>query len=88
MNAVQPETQETGEGAFRPLPVSPTPTGGDFPSIQCQGEHPLTRFLLNPPKNPVSVPWHCIRTIATHCPPPVKGAGGGRGSGREVGVIQ
>ena len=36
MNTVQSEMQETGEGMFHPLPVSPTPGGAIPPSIHCQ----------------------------------------------------
>jgi len=72
-----------------PPPRQPHPHGGDSPSIHCQGSDPLlTRFqarnspkILPPRRGTVSGP------IATHCPPPLEGAGGGHVSGRAVGVF-
>ena len=73
---------------FRPLPVSPTPTGAISRRYSVRGVHRVTRFQARKfPERPVSSPCTTIRTIATHCPPPLEGAGGGRGSGREAGVF-
>ena len=66
------EMQETGEGDVPPpYPASPidTPPGRASP--------PSRRI---PRRDSVSVPCTAIRSIARHCPPPVKGAGGGRGA--------
>ena len=82
------ETQETGAaGCSIPLPGEPPPPRGRFPidTVPCRRQALIgltessikSRFL----------PVHGIRTIAMHCPPPRKGAGGGRASGREVGVV-
>jgi len=55
-NTVQPETQATGEGAFRPLPGEPHPHGGDIPSIQCQGRASTSVSVEPPRQDPVPVP--------------------------------
>jgi len=74
-----------------PLPqrnTFPLPTGVDSRLIQCQGcasPHPVPGEKL--PEDPVSSPCTVSGAIARHCPPPLEGAGGGRGSGREVGVV-
>ena len=72
-----------------PPPRQPHPRGGDSPSIHCHGGDFFSRFqarnsskILPPRRGTVS------GSIATHCPPPLEGAGGGRGSGREVGVYE
>jgi len=71
-----------------PSMASPTPTGAISRRYSVRGVHRVTRFQSRKfPERPVSSPWHCIRTIATHCPPPLEGAGGGRVSGRAVGVF-
>ena len=73
---------------FHPLPGEPPPTGAiphrrtttEADSLSAVDAITLTeiQFLL---------PVHGIRNIATYCPPPPEGAGGGRASGRAVGVI-
>jgi hypothetical protein len=84
---VQPETQRQGRGCSTPLPVEPPPPGGDSPIDALPREETTTsRSHLTLPEIRFPSPVHGIRTIATHCPPPRKGAGGGRGSGRAVGV--
>ena len=76
-------------GGVPPPPRQPLPHGGDSPWIHRPGEHPHSVVNVNTlPKSSFPLPWHGIRTIATDCPPPLEGAGGGRGSGRAVGVIQ
>ena len=77
-----------GGGCSIPLPVSPSPTGR-FPIDTAPRERfPSAGFRRELPEESCFPPWHGIRTIAMHCPPPRKGAGGGRGSGRELGVFQ
>jgi len=51
---------------------------------------PLDTFSMrNFDERPVFAPCTAIRgAIAPHCPPPIEGAGGGRGSGRAVGVAR
>ena len=57
--------------------------------MRCHGRDPLSAVNVNTLlESSFPLPWHGIRTIATDCPPPVKGAGGGRVSGRAVGEIQ
>ena len=74
-----------------PLPqrnTFPLPTGVDSRSIQCQGcasPHPVPGE--KPPEDPVSSPCTAIRTIAMHCPPPLRGREEALMSGRAVGVI-
>ncbi len=79
--------ERQGRGMFHPPPRQPLP-GGDSPSTHCHGEDEQIRGLdVNTlPKIPFMLPVHCIRTIANHCPPPLEGAGGGRGAARRVGV--
>ena len=66
-----------GEVGMFPLPqrnTFPLPTGVDSRSIQCQGcasPHPVPGEKL--PEDPVSSPCTAIRTIAMHCPPPLRG---------------
>jgi len=82
------DASDRGGGCSIPLPVSPTPTGR-FPIDTAPRERfPSAGFRRELPEESCFPPWHGIRTIAMHCPPPRKGAGGGRGSGREVGVFQ
>jgi len=76
---------DRGGGCSIPLPVSPSPTGR-FPIDTAPRERfPSAGFRRELPEESCFPPWHGIRTIAMHCPPPRKGAGGGRGSGREAG---
>ena len=76
-----------GRGMFHPLPVSPSPTGR-FPIDTAPRERFTSPgFRRELPEESCFPQWHGIRTIAMHCPPPRKGAGGGRGSGREVRVF-
>lgn len=79
--------RDRGGGLFHPLPVSPTP-GDDSLSIHCDGGDFFNRFqarnsskILSPP--PAGYPGQSPDT----CPPPGKEAGGGRVSGRAVGVV-
>ena len=72
---------------FLPPPRRAASPRGRYPIDTLPGgRQPLCRRRDHPHRNPVSTPWHCIRSIAMHCPPPIEGAGGGRGSGREAGV--
>ena len=82
------ETQETGAaGCSIPLPVEPPPPRGRFPidTVPCRRQAliGLTEISMKSRFLPV----HGIRNIARHCPPPPEGAGGGRASGRAVGVV-
>ncbi len=79
--------QVRGEPSPSPPSPSAPPPRGDSPSIHCHGGDFFSRFqarnspkILSPRRGTVS------GSIATHCPPPLEGAGGGRGSGRAVGV--
>jgi len=79
------DTQETGEGGVvsaSPLPVSPTPTGVIPHRYSARGR------ASPQPVSGEKPPWHGFPpAIAAHCPPPLEGAGGGRVSGRAVGVF-
>ena len=89
MNTVQPETQETWEGgavSASPLPVSPSPTGR-YPIDTVPREetttsrsHLILPEILFPPRARLSGLSPCTAR------PLSQGAGGGRGSGRAVGV--
>ena len=66
---------------------TPIPHGGRFSIDTPPGRaSPPSRRI--PRRDSVSVPCTAIRSIARDCPPPVEGAGGGRASGREAGVIR
>ncbi len=72
---------------FHPPPRQPLPTGAISHRHTAREEYNLSAVdAITLTEIPSPPPWHCIRTIATHCPPPIEGAGGGRGSGREAGV--
>jgi len=75
---VQSETQETGAGDVpSPSPSAPPPRGR-FPVDTAPRERfPSPGFRRELPEESCFPPWHGIRTIAMHCPPPRKGAGGG-----------
>ena len=84
---VQPETQRQGRGLFHPPPRRAASPRGRFPidTVPCRRQ-----ALIGLTENSIKsrfLPVHGIRPIAMHCPPPRKGAGGGRGSGRAAGVI-
>ena len=91
MNTVQPETQETGEGgavSASPLPVEPPPPRGDSPTDTVSREETTTsRSHLTLPEIRFPSPVHGYPDYRHLLPAPWKGAGGGRGSGRAVGVI-
>jgi len=57
--------------------------------MHCHERDPLSAVNVNTlTEIPFLLPMApAIRSIAPHCPPPLEGAGGGRGSGREVGVF-
>jgi len=86
-NTVQPETQETGEGVFHPLPVSPSPTGAILHRYSVLGFGSLFAASPNTPQR------SCLRAIQGQSPdtrpPPCRGreetleAPGG-GGGRRI----
>jgi len=80
---------DRGGGCSTPLPVEPPPPRGRYPIDALPREETTTsRSHLTPPEDPVSVPRARLSgAIVMHCPPPLEGAGGGRGSGRAVGVV-
>jgi len=88
-NTVQPETQETEEGDVpSPSPASPSPAGAIPHRYGVRGKHHLSRFqarnssqILSPP------PVTAIGPIAPYCPPPLEGAGGGRGAAGRWGCL-
>ena len=70
--------QVRGEPSPSPPSPSAPPPRGDSPSIHCHGGDFFSRFqarnspkILSPRRGTVS------GSIATHCPPPLEGAGGG-----------
>ena len=70
---------------------TPTPRGVIPHRYSAKGRsrQPLCRQCETPqPRSSSCSPCTAIRTIANHCPPPLEGAGGGRASGREAGVIR
>ena len=78
------ETGRQGGESSTPLPVSPSPTGR-FPHRYGATESiPSPGFSSgeNLPANSTPLPlWHGYPgSIAMHCPPPLEGAGGGRGA--------
>jgi len=74
---------------FHPPPRQPHPNGGDFSDTSGQGGDNLSAVdAITLTEIQFLLPVHRIRTIATYCPPPRKGAGGGRASGRAVGVAR
>jgi len=85
MNTVQSEMQETGEGDLPPPSPSAPPPWGRFPHRYTATECiPSPGFSSgeNLPANSTPLPlWHGYPgSIAMHCPPPLEGAGGGRGA--------
>jgi len=81
------EMPRQGRGLFHPPPRQPLPHGAILHRYTASEEHPLTPFPARTSPKILSLP--CARpsgSIATHCPPPLEGAGGGRGGGRAVGV--
>ena len=87
---VQPETQETGEGgavSASPLPVSPSPRGDSPIDTVPREETTTSRSHLTLPEIRFPSPVHGYPDYRHLLPAPWKGAGGGRGSGRAVGVI-
>jgi len=86
------ETQETGEGGVvsaSPLPVSPSPTGVIPHRYTAREVIPSSHGFRreNSPKILPPPLGTATGAIARHCPPPLEGAGGGRVSGRVVGVF-
>ncbi len=80
-------TSRQGKGRSAPSPSAPPPRGrfsmdtsatGRRSSLCRQREHPAE----------ILSPGAVSGAIAKHSPAPIEGAGGGRGSGRAVGVIQ
>ncbi|MGB4196687.1 MAG: hypothetical protein WBJ51_05245, partial [Methanoculleus sp.] len=55
-NTVQPETQATGDGAFRPLPVSPSPTGAISRRHTARNRQPFCRQREHPTEIPFPLP--------------------------------
>ncbi len=89
-NCVTARRRDRGGGSRLrlPLPVSPSPTGAIPHRYSARGR--MSRSAVrcdHPHRDPFPLPVHGIWTIATDCPPPPEGAGGGRGSGRVVGVV-
>jgi len=85
---VQPETQRQGRGMFHPPPRQPPTPRGRFPIDALPRESiPSPGFRRETPRRSCFPPCTVSGAIATYCPPPRKGAGGGRGSGREAGVV-
>ena len=82
------ETQQTeAAGCSIPLPVEPPPPRGRFPidTVPCRRQ-----ALIGLTENSIKsrfLPVHRIRGYRHLLPAPWKGAGGGRASGRAVGVI-
>ena len=67
---------------------SPSPRGLIPDRYSARGVHHLTRFpVRNSPKILFPPRARLSGAIARHCPPPLEGAGGGRGSGREGGGV-
>jgi len=82
------ETQETGAaGCSIPLPVEPPPPRGRFPidTVPCRRQALIG--LTESSMKSRFLPVHCIRTIATYCPPPGRGREEALMSGWAVGVI-
>jgi len=83
------DTPRQGRGMFHPPPRQPLPHGGDIPVDTAPRERsPSAGFRRElPEESCLRPPCTAIEPIAIHCPPPVEGAGGGRASGREAGVV-
>ena len=83
------EMQETGEGDVPPPSPSAPPPRGDSPSIQCRGIWQSLRGLTGPPPKILPQPMARLsRANRQTLPAPFQGAGGGRVSGRAVGVAR
>jgi len=77
-----------GRGVFHPPPRQPLPPRGRFPIDTVSGEETTTsRSHLTLPEIRSPSPGTAIGAIATHCPPPRKGAGGGRGAAGRWGCL-
>ena len=63
------------------------PPGGDCPSIGCQGDEHQPPFRWIPRQDPIPAPRALYPGQSSCTARPPEGAGGGRGSGREVGVV-
>ena len=91
MNAVQPETQETGEGgavSASPLPVSPSPTGGAISHrYSVRGRAPPHLVPGEPPEESCFCPLALYPDYRHALPAPSEGGGRRPRSGREVGVV-
>ena len=75
-------------GCSIPLPVSPSPTGVIPPRYGVRGKHHLSRFQARNSSQILSPsPDTAIGPIAPYCPPPLEGAGGGRGAAGRWGCL-
>ena len=63
------DTSRQWKGRSAPSPSAP-PHGGAIPHRYTARECINHRVSVDPRQDPVSTPWHGIRTIAPHCPPP------------------
>ena len=77
--------RDRGGGCSTPLPVSPSPTGAiphRYRALQSVNQSVGEKS----PKILFPLPWHGHRVNHPSLPTPLEGAGGGRASGRVVGV--
>ncbi len=82
---VHQETQRQGRGMFHPPPRQPHPQG--VIPHRYSARESVTTVSVDPPRDPFPAPRALYPGLSSITARPLEGAGGGRGSGREAGVV-